>query len=365
MVGSPRILEMRNANSSQITTYGDAPITSRGDYAELKRLIKEKGLLNRQPLYYTSQILLILCLLGASITVLALIDNLWLQLLNAGFLAFVFQQIVFIGHDSAHREIFGSAKNNNVIALISWNLLLGVSNGWWMGRHNSHHAHTNELDVDPDTELGFLCFSEAGAVRRTGFQRLLLQYQAYLMPVLSLYPIMLRYYTFKFLLQSKGSYVGKVPIQRQRRPVEIVLVIVHYVWFLGLPIYFLGIWQALLFILIQQALFGIYYASVTASNHKGMPTLIDGNLGFLRQQVLTSRNVRSHPLIDFWYGGLNFQIEHHLFPSLPRNKLRETQRVVRRFCEEWEIGYHQTGLVQSYREILASVHSASWAARER
>jgi fatty acid desaturase len=137
----------------------------------------------------------------------------------------------------------------------------------------------------------------------------------------------------------------------------------HYVWFLGLPFYFLGLWDGLLFVLIQQTLFGIYYASVTASNHKGMPTLLNGDIDFLRQQVLTSRNVRSNPLIDFWYGGLNFQIEHHLFPSMPRNKLRETQRIVRRFCEEWEIGYHQTGLVQSYREILDSVCSASRAAK--
>jgi fatty acid desaturase len=273
---------MSNANSFEATAYDPARAAGRGDYAELKRLVKEKGLLRRQPRYYALQILSILSLLAASITILALVENLWLQLLNAVFLAFVFQQIVFIGHDSAHREIFSSVRNNNLVALVAWNLLLGISKSWWMGRHNSHHAHTNELDVDPDAELGFLCFSEAGAVRRTGFQRLLLQYQAFLMPVLSLYPIMLRYYTFKFLLLPKGSKVGKIAIQRRLPLAEIVSVAVHYVWFLGLPFYFLGLWDGLLFVLIQQALFGIYYASVTASNHKGMPTLLNRDIDFLR-----------------------------------------------------------------------------------
>ena len=135
--------------------------------------------------------------------------------------------------------------------------------------------------------------------------------------------------------------------------------------YFGLSFYFLGVWQAVLFIVIHQGLFGLYYASVTASNHKGMPTLGEGDdLDFLRQQVLTSRNVKSHPLIDFWYGGLNFQIEHHLFPNMPRNKLREAQTIVRRFCEEHSIAYSETGLGQSYREILGSLQVASLAARE-
>ncbi|MDP8950858.1 MAG: fatty acid desaturase, partial [Actinomycetota bacterium] len=85
---------------------------------------------------------------------------------------------------------------------------------------------------------------------------------------------------------------------------------------------------------------------------------------FLRRQVLTSRNVTAHPLTDFWYGGLNYQIEHHLFPSMPRNKLREAQSIVKAFCREHAIAYHETSVLRSYREILQHLHEVGAPLRE-
>jgi fatty acid desaturase len=75
-------------------------------------------------------------------------------------------------------------------------------------------------------------------------------------------------------------------------------------------------------------------------------------VGFLQRQVLTSRNVRAHPLTDFWYGGLNYQIEHHLFPTMARNQLGAAQAIVKAFCTAHEIAYHETGMIASYGEIL-------------
>ncbi len=91
----------------------------------------------------------------------------------------------------------------------------------------------------------------------------------------------------------------------------------------------------------------------------------DSPLDFLRQQVLTARNVRAAPLTDFWYGGLNYQIEHHLFPTIPRNKLRKAQQIVRAFCKEHNIAYHETGMLQSYREILGHLHQVGAPLRGR
>jgi fatty acid desaturase len=73
-------------------------------------------------------------------------------------------------------------------------------------------------------------------------------------------------------------------------------------------------------------------------------------LDFLREQVLTSRNVRAGRLTDFWYGGLNYQIEHHLFPTMPRNRLAEAREIVRQFCAEEGIAYHETSILEAYRE---------------
>jgi fatty acid desaturase len=88
-------------------------------------------------------------------------------------------------------------------------------------------------------------------------------------------------------------------------------------------------------------------------------------MDYLRMQVLTARNVKAHPITDFWYGGLNYQIEHHLFPSLARNQLREAQGIIRQFCDELEISYHETSMFHSYVEILEYLHAVSAPLRQK
>ena len=99
---------------------------------------------------------------------------------------------------------------------------------------------------------------------------------------------------------------------------EPLLMALHFVVYLGVVFYLLSAWQGILFIVVHQMLFGLYISSVFAPNHKGM-LVLDKNsrLDFLQRQVLTSRNVKSNPFTDFWYGGLNYQIEHHLFLNMP------------------------------------------------
>jgi fatty acid desaturase len=134
----------------------------------------------------------------------------------------------------------------------------------------------------------------------------------------------------------------------------------HFVVYFGLVFSVLEPLQAVLFIAIHRGLFGMYMVFIFAPNHKAMPVLDrDSQLDFLHRQVLTSRNVSAHPITDFWYGGLNYQIEHHLFPRLPRNKLREAQQIVRDFCRDHSIAYHETSVLQSYREILQHLYEGS------
>jgi fatty acid desaturase len=90
-----------------------------------------------------------------------------------------------------------------------------------------------------------------------------------------------------------------------------------------------------------------------APNHKGMPMERPGdNWDYLRRQVLTSRNITGGPVIDRALGGLNYQIEHHLFPSMPSASLRHAQPLVRAFCAERGVPYVETTVIQSYRQAL-------------
>jgi fatty acid desaturase len=141
------------------------------------------------------------------------------------------------------------------------------------------------------------------------------------------------------------------------RWVEAATLVAHAVLYLGLLTWLLGPWSALLVIVLHKAAGGFYLATVFAPNHKGMLEVDDDNeLDFLRAQVLTSRNIRAHRITDFWYGSLNYQVEHHLFPTMARNNVARAHRIVRDYCAEIGVPYHETSLVQSYRELLAFLH---------
>ncbi len=120
--------------------------------------------------------------------------------------------------------------------------------------------------------------------------------------------------------------------------------------------------QAVAFLLVHQALFGVYLGMTFAPNHKGMPHPT-GDEDYLRKQVLTSRNVRGGWLTDAALGGLNYQIEHHLFPGMPTPNLRKAQPIVRAYCAEIGVPYEQTGLIASYRQALRHLHEVSAPAR--
>ncbi len=320
-------------------------------FTELRKIINQKGLLNKQPAYYTYKILLNSGFLATGLILLIVIDNIWLQSVNAVFMGFVFTQIGFMGHDSGHRQIFHGARKNDMIGLIVGNLLIGISYGWWYDYHNAHHGNPNQPDLDPDIKIAPLAFYEEQARGKRGLTRFIVKYQGYFyFPLILFEGLSKRVSSIRYLLTEQSRY----------RMVESVLLLAHYSIYLGLLFSLLGGWQALVFIAINQAIFGLYMGSVFAPNHKGMPILeSDHKLDYLHMQVITARNITAHPITDFIYGGLNYQIEHHLFPSLPRNKLREAQEVIKSFCQKHSISYHETSVLQSYREILGHFHEIS------
>ena len=320
------------------------------EYAQLKRLVKDAGLLAKSPGHYAVKMVVNMSLLALSVAVLTLVDSVWLQMLNSAFLAFIIVQISSTGHDLGHNQVFRSSRNNDSLGLFV-SFLIGINRTWWVEKHNEHHSNPNDLDMDPDIELPVIAFSEDQARGMKGIARLIVKYQAFLFyPLVCFEGFVLKYSGIRYMLGNRLRF----PIA------EPIMMAGHVGIYAGLVFLSLPVWQGLLFIAVNQLLIGLYIGSTFAPNHKGMMVL-DGKtqLDFLRRQVLTSRNVKSSPLNDFLYGGLNYQIEHHLFPSMPRNRLKEAQKIVIPFCEEHSISYHQTGVVQSQREILQYLHSVS------
>ena len=343
-------------DSAAIFESPQAPADS-DEFRELRRLIRQQGLMEKQPGYYAFKIVSALMLLAGSLTVLATVGNLWLQLLNAVFLGFMFSQIAFLGHDAGHYQIARSGRKNEMVGLLV-TFLTAMDLSWWMDKHNRHHANPNQLGVDGDIEVSVLAFTEEQALSKTGPLRFIVGYQAFLFfPILLLASLSLRFGGIHYLIRGGNA---KYPV------VEPALIATHAVLYLGALYFVFGPWQGALFLLIHQSVAGFLMGATFAPNHKGMPVLAkDSELDFLRHQVITSRNVRPHPITDLCYGGLNYQIEHHLFPSMPRNNLRKARVVVREFCRRHSISYHETSVIGSNWEMLKYLHKVSRPLRSK
>ncbi|MFE9426376.1 fatty acid desaturase family protein [Kitasatospora sp. NPDC006697] len=324
------------------------PASGGSEFARLSRRIAAEGLLDRRLGYYAVRSALVLAGYAGGWYLLFALGNTWWQLALAAGLSVVFAQVGLLSHDLAHRQVFARHRPNEVGGRIAANLLLGMSYGWWMTKHTRHHANPNHEERDPDVAPDIVVWSQGQARRSSGVARFLGRRLAYLFfPLLLLEGLNLSYNSFRAL---------RTPAVK--RPwLECALLLAHFAGYLGLVLAALPADKAVAFLAVHQALLGLYLGCVFAPNHKGMLMVTPGmRLDFLRRQVLTSRNVRGGRFTDALMGGLNYQVEHHLFPSMPTPALARAARITREFCAENGIPYYETGLLRSYREILAHLH---------
>ncbi len=314
------------------------------DYRLLTEQVRQAGLLNRRRRYYGVKIALTVGGYLAGWAAVVMIGNSWATLGVAVFLGLMSTQVVFLGHDAGHLQIFRSHRANRWVGFGVGNLLTGLSFAWWVPKHNTHHAHPNEAGKDPDIGAGVIAFTDEVAAERGRVGRWLARWQAWLF-----FPLL--------LLEGVSLKVTSIQGLRVRRDrsavVEALLLAGHAAAYLFIVFWVLSPGRALVFVAVQQALFGLYLGCSFAPNHKGMPIIDNGaELGFVRRQVITARNLRGDPVTTMVFGGLNYQIEHHLFPSMPRPNLARAQAIVRAFCAEHDLAYTEDSLIGSYRRSL-------------
>ncbi len=317
-----------------------------GAYSGLRDQVRRAGLLDHRPYRYVLKIGATVAAFGAGWATFIIVGNTWLSAAVAVLLAVLFTQVVFLGHDAGHQEIARSARVNRFIGLIVGNGMTGLSFGWWVPKHNAHHAHPNEVGRDPDIGAGLIAFGVTPEDAGSAHIRLRDRLQGPL-------------FAFVLLLQGLGLHVTSVQSVLRRRgrlaAIELTLLVVNAVAYLTIVFWVLAPAKACAFIAIQQCLFGLYLGFTFAPNHKGMPIISDGTQPFARRQVVTARNIIGGRIITMAFGGLNYQIEHHLFPTMPRLNLAHAQPFVRAFCAEHDLPYRQERLVSSYREALRSL----------
>jgi fatty acid desaturase len=298
---------------------------------------------------YAWRIAITVFLLAAGWAAVLLVGNSWWQMALAVFLAVMFTQVGFLGHDAGHRQISASRRVSYILGIVLGNLGIGLSFGWWVAKHNRHHANPNTEGADPDIMMSALAMTTGQAVSSRGLSKIVFRCQAFLF-----FPMLLG--------EAFSVHVASIrALSKRGRPnrlAEAALLAVHFAAYLTVVFVVLSPVKAVVFILIQQGLFGVYLGASFAPNHKGMPILRQKDkLDFLRRQVLTSRNIRGNWFTDLALGGLNYQIEHHLFPSMPRPSLRRSQPIIREFCRQHGLPYCQTSLIASYAQALRYLHA--------
>lgn len=323
--------------------------SNREDFADLSRRVRERGLFARRGGYYAVKIPATVGALGVLAVAAILLGDSWWNLAVAAGAAFVLVQIGFIGHDAGHRQVWARRRGNDAIGLVLANLLSGFSFDWWLTKHNRHHAYTNLVGKDPDIVAGALVYTSEQVDRRGSFGRRFARIQSIMVVPL-------------LFLEALNLHVASVRALAARRDraaiLEAALLAMHAGIFFVAPFLLLQPVRAVAFIVVTQALFGFYLGASFLTNHVGMPILTGSEeLGFLRRQVLTSRNLAGPTFTGFIFGGLDSQIEHHLFPTMPRANLRRARNVVRPFCAERTISYLEQGTFHAYGDILRHLRS--------
>ena len=337
---------MTIAEPSRIITTGQRGLTNPvSEFAALMHTVRDAGLLRRRKRFYLITFAAItLAMVGAWFG-FALLQDTWYLLLIAAALGVIFTQYAFITHELSHRQVFASSKLNDFSGRVMADLVVGISYSWWMSKHSRHHANPNVVDKDPDVETDFIIFQKEKADGLSGITGFMAKRQGYLFfPALLLEGLNLHIHAFRTVFSR-----GKV----DKRALEIVLLTVRNVSYVAVIFSFLPLGMAFAFIGVQLAIFGLYMGASFAPNHKGMPILPrDSKVDFLRRQVLTSRNIRSGHFMNHFMGGLNYQIEHHLFPNMPRPYLRRAGEIVKEYCASKGITYTEVGLFTSYGIVI-------------
>lgn len=328
---------------------GAAQAANASDYTALAKQVKDAGLLRRRPGSYITRVVVLSALFAVGFVLLATLGRTWWQLLVAVYFSVLFTQTAFLAHDAAHKQIFTSGPRGEAFSRIIGNLVVGLSYGWWMNKHTRHHANPNTVGKDNDIIPSVIVFVPNEAPVRHGLKGWFMAHQGYFfVPILALAGLDLH-------LSAVKAIFGREKVAH--RATEAIFITVRLLGFAGIVFLLLGPGLGAAFMAVQLVSFGMYMGGTFALNHTGMRVIDRGEkVDYLRRQVMTSRNIRGGRPMEHIMGGLNYQIEHHLFPNMPSANLRHVRPMVRDYCESLGVVYVENDVLTAWRVVLGYLH---------
>ncbi|RKO98759.1 hypothetical protein CXG81DRAFT_15487 [Caulochytrium protostelioides] len=270
-------------------------------------------------------------------------------------MAALWHQAAFIAHDIGHQELTGRVETDRLVGILLADLCGGLSLGWWKHNHNVHHVETNDPEHDPDIQhLPFF------AVTTRLFNNLYSSYYNRVMPFdgvarafvrhqHKLYHLVLSFGRFNLYVQGFRYLLGP---WAPHRGLELTCLALFWLWFTTLLRTTLPTWPALLYyVWLSHAATMFLHLQITLS-HFGMNTDTPPNEDFVSKVFRTTMDVACPPWMDWFHGGLQFQIEHHLFPRLPRARYRAVQPRAVALARQFGCEFHNYGFVEGNRVVL-------------
>lgn len=346
------------------------------DYRELHEEVVASGMNDVMPLWHIGTVLTILTLLVVSLFLtINFPQQPLVQLLGAAFMACMWQQMAFVGHDLGHNSVTHDRKTDYLYGLMAGPLLTGISIGWWKNSHNTHHVATNHLEHDPDVQhLPFMAISKrllSGKMYST-YHKKVMELNAisekFIIPIQHLlyYPIMglARWFLY---VQSYLYLATKAKVEY--RAIEFAGMIGFAAWLTCLMTYVEGGWMKFAWLMTAHVIAGILHVQITLS-HFSMESYDSNDMeevhddSFVRSQLATSLDIDCPKWMDFFHGGLQFQAAHHLFPRVPRYRLRELVPMIKKMASKHNVAYQSCSFYEANTRTIDCLREAGKHAKK-
>jgi len=358
-------------------------------YRDLRSKLIMMGMFKSNPMFYVYKCISNMMLWATAVAMVYYSDSTAVHVASALLMGLFFQQCGWLAHDFLHHQVFSKRKYGDLGGIYWGNLMQGYSVQWWKNKHNGHHAVPNlhnstalAQDGDPDIDtMPLLAWSVQQAQSFRELQtdgtdsptvKFMIKNQAFFyFPILLLARLSWMNESFKTafgLGASTENAALELKAKGLQYPIlEKVGIIMHYCWMFVVstgfgrfnPLY------SLAYFLICTSSCGFLLAIVFGLGHNGMATYdADKRPDFWKLQVTTTRNITGgsgfpQAFVDWFCGGLQYQVDHHLFPMLPRHNLFKTHELVTSFCKEWDVKYHECDMVEGTMEVLNHLSKVS------
>lgn len=261
------------------------------------------------------------------------------------------------------------------MGILIGNVFQGFSVHWWKGKHNAHHAvpnlHASSVDAhdgDPDIDtMPLLAWTKkmAESAKSSEWGRFFIRWQSVLyFPILLFARLSWANESWKMVVGGTVQSVKGAEEDRARMQypfLEKLGLGIHY-GVLGTIMYNMpGGWlYGLAFFFVSQCVCGLFLALVFGLGHNGMAVYpANERPDFWKLQVSTTRNITSNFFVDWFCGGLQYQVDHHLFPQMPRHNLPAAHEQVKQFCKKFNVTYHEANMWDGTIEVLSHLQEVS------